>query len=357
MYISSHTNGDNLNISLAMKGFHPRYDWMLLDLRGIAGRDMFAYLTGLPSSFDLRLDANITQNTTYGREVIRADLKFSSSQPLGPFLASIGRLAPENTRVMMMASSLVPELAINVYLGERLDLRYRASDQVEHLYVKTSRLVDGRWHSTTALLHDIPRTVDVSLAPPGNFDAGAGPSQMLPELSVSADAGTLDLFVDLDGRSTGQRSSYQVELKDAGEFVTGRSSGGVYKLRSSGTEEIYLRLRDMPYRKGFAITSLGLYLENLRSLDLGITMVFGAYPVFRISSLKADSVHLAVGSRLDIGGQRQGHLVLADSRSAGGLPAGVQLFQNGLVSGASNNDDHLVVPMPLATLMWTLLGG
>jgi len=355
--LSSRTVGDSLNISVSMKGFHPKFDWMLIDMRGIGGRDMFAYLTGLPSTVDLVLGANITQNSTYGREVVNADLLFSSSQPLGPFVTMIGRLAPLNTRVLLFASSLVQELSMNAFLAGRLDLHYRASDQVKYLLQKSSRLVGDQWRSTTVLLHDIPRTLDVSMAPPEKFDAGAAPSQMLPELSVSADTDTLDLFVDMDGRASGQRSSYQVEMKDAGELVTARSFNGVYKLRSSGSEELYVRVRDMPYRKGFTITAIGLYLENLHSLDLSITMVFGVYPIFRISSLEADSVHLALGSSLDIGGPRQGNLVLADSRSSGGLPAGVQMFQNGLSSGASKNDDHLIVPMPLASLMWTLLGG
>ena len=355
--LSSRTVGDSLNISVEMKGFHPKFDWMLIDMRGIGGRDMLAYLTGLPSAVDLRLDANITQNTTYGREVVNADLRFSASKPLGPFLTMITRQAPENTRVMLFAPSLVPELSMSAFLAGRFDLRYRASEQVECLFIKSSRLVGDQWRSTTALLHDIPRTLDVAVTPSEKFDIAAAPSQMLPELSVSADAGTLDLFVDMDGRASGQRSSYQVGMKDAGELVTARSFNGVYRLRSSGSDELYVRVRDMPYRKGFAITAMGLYVENLHSLDLSITMVFGVYPIFRISSLESDSVHLALSSSLDIGGPRQGNLVLADSRSSGGVPAGIGMFQNGLSSGASKNDDHMIVPMPLASLMWTLLGG
>jgi len=356
-YISSRTNGDTLNISVEMKGFHPKYDWMLFDLRGIAGRDMFAYMTGIPSSVDLRIDANITQNTTYGREVLSADLRFSSSKPLGPFLASIARLAPVNTRVMVLASALVPDLSIHAFLAGRFDLGYRASEGLEYLYIKSSRLVDERWRSSTVLLHDIPRTVDVSMAPPEKFEATSSAPNKLPELSVSADTGSLDLFVDLDGRATGQRSSYQVEMKDAGELLSARNVNGVYKLRSFGTDELYIRVRDMPYRKGFAITALGLFMEDLRSVDLGMSLVFGAFPVFRISSLEASSVHMSLTSRLDAGGQRNANLVLADSRSSGGLPAGVQLVQNGFATGASKGDEHLIMPMPMATLMWSLLGG
>ena len=355
--ISSRTNGDTLNITVEMKGFHPKYDWMLFDLRGIAGRDMFAYLTGIPSSVDLRLDANITQNTTYGRETLNADLRFSASKPLGPFLASIGRLAPVNTRVLVFASALVPDLAIHAYLAGQFDLRYRASEGVEYLYIKSSRLVDEKWRSSTVLLHDIPRTLDVSMTPPKHFDATSAATQKLPELSVSADTGSLDLFVDLDGRATGQRSSYQVEMKDAGELVSARNVNGVYKLRSSGTDELYIRVRDMPHRKGFGISALGLFMEDLRSVDLSMSLVFGAFPVFRISSLEAGSVQLSMSSKLDAGGRHNGNLVLADSRSSGGLPAGVQLVHNGFATGASKGDEHLIMPMPMATLMWSLLGG
>jgi hypothetical protein len=356
-HLSSRTQGDSLNISVEMKGFHPRYDWLLFDMRGIGGRDMFAYLTGLPSSVDVRLDANITQNTTYGREEMRADVHWTSSKPLGPFLAVIGRLAPVNSRVMLMASSLPTELDMHAFLGGRFDLRYRASESLTHLYVKTSRLVAGKWRATTALLHDIPRTVDIELAPPAGYDSAAPPSEKLPDFTVAADTGTLDMFVDLDGRASGQRSSMQVEIKDAGKLVSARSAGGVYRLRSSGTEEIYLGVRDMPNRKGIAVSALGLQIENLRSLDMEVTMVFGAFPVFRLYSLEADSIHVSLGSTMDVGGPHEGHMVVLDSRSSGGLPAGVQLFQNGIASGASKGDEHLIMPMPMASMMWALLGG
>jgi hypothetical protein len=354
----SASGGDNVSVSIEMDGFHPKYDWMLFDLRGMAGRDMFAYLTGLPSAVDLRLEANITQNSTLGREVLKADLRFTSSATLGPFLASIARNPPTNTRVLMFASKLVTDLGLKAYLAEKLDLRFRASEPIEYLYVKSSRLVDEKWRSTAVLLHDIPKTVDVSLVPPPDFDPSAGPSQTLPELSVSADVDTLDMFVDLDGRASGQRSSYQVEVKDAGEVITARHYGDTYRIRSSGTEQLYVRVRDMPYRKGFTITALALYLENLHSLDLKITLVFGGYPLFQLSSLEADSIHLSVNSRLSLAGQeRDARLVLADSRSGGGLPEGVGLFVNGFTAGASSNDEHLIVPMPIASLVWSLLGG
>ena len=356
--LSSASGGDNLSVSIEMDGFHPLFDWMLFDLRGMAGRDILAYLTGLPTKVDLRVDANITQNSTYGREMLKADMGFSSSETLGPFLAEIARKAPENTRVLMFASSLPPDLSVNAYLAEKLELKYSASDTVRYLYVKNSRLVAEQWRSSTVLLHDIPKTVDVSLVPPSGFDPSAGPSQMLPALSVSADQDTLDMFVDLDGRSSGQRSSYQVEIKDAGEFITARHDGDLYSVRSSGTDQLYLRVRDMPYRKDLTITALGLYVENLRSLDLKISMVFGAYPLIQLSSLKVDSIHLSVSSKMTIAGQtRDARLVLADSRSGGGLPEGVALFTNGFAAGASNNDEHLIVPMPIATLIWSLLGG
>ncbi|MBM4249978.1 MAG: hypothetical protein FJ149_11230 [Euryarchaeota archaeon] len=356
-FISSRTDGDSLNLSVGMTGFHPRFDWMLFDLRGISGRDMFAYLSGLPPSLDLRLDANITQNTTYGRELVRADLWFTSSRALGPFLASIGRLPPVNSRMLLLASSLGPELDIEAYLGERFELRYRALEPLQHLFLKTSKLIGQNWRSSMVLLHDIPRSVEVAMAPPAGFDAGAAPSQMLPELSVAADADTLDLLVDLDGRTSGQRSSFRVTIRDAGEVLTGRNSGGVYRLRSSGTEEIYLSVRDLPYRKNFSIRALGLYLEDMRSLDLEISLVFGSYPMFTISSLWADSFQLSLSSKVSVAGEHEGRMMFADMRSSGGVPAGVQLFENGITAGVSRNEGHLVIPLPMTSLMWTILGG
>jgi hypothetical protein len=262
-----------------------------------------------------------------------------------------------NSRVLMFASSLAPDLHINAYLAERLDLKYRASEAVRYLYVKSSRLVSSMWRSSTVLLHDIPRTVDVSMNPVGKFDAGAAPSQMMPEFSIAADQDTLDVFVDLDGRASGQRGSYQVEVKDAGETVTARHTGAVYRLRSTGTEEIYIRARDMPYRKGFSLSAVGIFIENLHSMDLEISTVFGSYPTFRISSLEADSIHLSVRTKISAGSDREGKLVLADSRSSGGLPAGVGLFNNGFTAGQSKDDSHVIVPLPLASILWTLLGG
>jgi hypothetical protein len=87
-------------------------------------------------------------------------------------------------------------------------------------------------------------------------------------------------------------------------------------------------------------------------------MVFGAYPMFQISSLSAESMHLSVRSRMVLlGSEREGRLVFTDSLSASGLPTGMQLFTNGISVGPSTNGEHTLVPLPVTSMMSTLLGG
>jgi hypothetical protein len=356
--ISSLTQGDTMNFSLEMRGFRPRYDWMLVDLQGISGRDIYAYLTGIGNPVDFRLDANITQNTTYGRDMVLADIQFHASAPFGPFIASMARRPPQSTRMLTFSASMPKDLVLTVYRAERVKIGYAASEPQEFLYIKNSRLVKDIWRATTTLMHDIPRMVEFSIDPPENFDASAGPAQMLPDFSVTADRDNLDMFSTLDGKATGQRSSYQVEVKNAGKVTTGKHSGDLYRLRGSGSDEVYIRVWDMPYRKGLSITSLGLFVEDLRSLDLKISMVFGSYPMFSMSSVSAESIHLSLRSRMTfLGMEKEGRMIFADSRSAGSVPTALQFFTNGMSVGASDGGEHTLVPLPLASLMATLLGG
>lgn len=356
--IASHTQGDAMNFSLEMKGFRPMYDWMLIDLEGIAQRDISAYLTGIQTPVDFRLDANLTQNATYGREVLKADMGFHASKPLGPFIASLARAPPLSTRVLAFAAGLPADMQLSAYMAERLELKYKASDEMKYLYIKNSRLVNDRWRASTILMHDIPATVEVALSPPEHFEATAGPVQMLPDFTVSADRDLLDIFVVLDGLATGQRTSYQMEVKNAGRLTSGSHSGDVYRLRGSGADEVYVRAWNMPYRKGLSISALGLFVEDLRSLDLKVSMVFGSYPMFQMSSVSAGSINLSVRAKMSfMGSDREGKMVFADSRSAGGIPMGLQFFTNGMSVGASDGAEHTLVPMPLASLLSTLFGG
>jgi hypothetical protein len=356
--ISTRTEGEVMNFSLEMKGFRPKYDWMLVDLEGISGRDIYAYLTGIGTPVDFRLDANITQNATYGRDTLRADIRFHASQPFGPFIASLARRPPLSTRVLVYAASLPQELELSAYMAEKLEMEYSASEAMEHLYVKNSRLVKDQWRASSVLMHDIPRTVEVKFDPPKHFDASAGPVQMLPDFSVTAGQDNLDIYVVLDGKATGQRSSYQVEVKNAGKLTTGKHSGDIFRLRGSGSDEVYLRIWDMPYRKGMSITALGIFVEDLRSLDLKISMVFGSYPMFQMSSVSAESIHLSLRTKISfMGMEKEGKLIFADSRSISGIPMALQFFTNGMSVGASDGGEHTMVPLPMASMLATLLGG
>jgi hypothetical protein len=360
--LSSRSEGDIMNFSLEMKDFKPRYDWMIVDLKGIAGRDIFTYLTGMGTPTDLSMKVNITQNATYGREVIKADMDLHASKPMGPFLAMIGRPAPTNTRFLAFGSRLPSELKLTGTMADKVDVKYSASEELGYLYIKNSRLVSDRkadiWRSTTVLLHDIARNLEVSVNPPTGFSTASTPVQILPEFSVSADRDTLDVYVDLDGKATGSRTSYQLEVKDAGKLTTGRHSGDYYKVRSTGAESVYVRVRDMPYQKGLRITALGLMVEDIRSLDMTVTMVFDSYPMFKFSSLEAESVHLAITAKLSIGNmEKNARLVLMDYRSKDGVPQGIQMFTNGLSLGATKGEEHTLVPLPLATVIGTVLGG
>ena len=80
--------------------------------------------------------------------------------------------------------------------------------------------------------------------------------------------------------------------------------------------------------------------------------------MFQLSSLEAESVHLTVSSKLTIGSsEKDGRLVFCDYRSKGGVPQGMQLFTNGVSLGPQSGEEHTIVPMPLMTVVGTLLGG
>jgi hypothetical protein len=207
-------------------------------------------------------------------------------------------------------------------------------------------------------MHDIPRMVGIDVDPPAHFEASGGPVQMMPDFLVEADQDKLDLYVVLDGKATGQRDSYQLEVKNAGRLTTGKHSGDAYRLRGSGADEVYVRVWNMPYRRGTTITALGIFVEDLRSLDLKITMVFGSYPMFMISALFAESMHLNIRSRLTLmGSEREGRLLFADYQSASGAPVAMEFFTNGLSTGASDGGQHTLVPLPMASMLASLIGG
>ncbi|MGQ9583458.1 MAG: hypothetical protein ACUVV6_08120 [Thermoplasmatota archaeon] len=357
-YLRTSGDGDRLSFSISLRGSHPLHDWLLVDMEGVAGRDLLAYLTALPPALDLTLSGRISQNTTYGRETLDAEMVLGASSALGPFLVSLARPPPVGTRFLSFGSSLPSEATLKGRMGDSVRLDYSASAEVEYLLLKSSRLVRERWRSSTVLLHQLPLSLNASLEPPAGFEARDPPTQVLPELVLVSDRPTLDLFVDLDGRAAGQRTSYQVEVRNAGRSLTARHSGGCYRVRGTGVEELYIIARDLPYRQSLRIETMGLYVEGLSSLDLSSSLVLGSYPTFSLLDLSAESIHLSISTLINIGGAvREGRLVLLDSRSRGWAPLGVQLYESGVAAGPSRGEDHMLIPLPLASLFGSLLWG
>jgi hypothetical protein len=80
--------------------------------------------------------------------------------------------------------------------------------------------------------------------------------------------------------------------------------------------------------------------------------------MFQMSSVFAESMHLSLRTKMDfMGTEKEGRLIFADSRSVSGVPMALQFFTNGFSAGASDGGEHTLVPLPMASMMATLLGG
>lgn len=355
------SSAERTNLVLDLKGFAPKWDHLAIIVNGASliegggGKDVWLFVTETVGNFDLYLSMDIEADVSLGGEV-RARLDLRSSQALGQLHART-RIRGDNVATVEAFMSNVPaETKLDLVYTNEISLKTELSQSLTSVFVKMSRNVaDERAPATTLILHDVPTLVDLMVESGGGFDMDdPSPMASLPNLKVTTNEPGLDLLIDIEGRSLGNKVDVHMDAREIKD-VSMALSGKEYRVSAGRLDFVNFGVRGMPFSETVRFDRIDVVATHLSSVTLIMHMVFGVYPLFDIKDLVASGLQLSLS----------GHVVIRDephdlSVSIFEVPLSIRSMphshDNGVALREAKGGHRLFVPAPISTLMGTLLG-
>lgn len=346
--------------------YNPRYEWLLIDLKGIQNRDVNVFFQHIPSNVDFQASIALVTNLNIGGEMRgRVDMSVKDAgsnkltKELGALYVNMHTYKPIQSIREFFISELPGQLDINFTIQKEINLLYEASKEIEFIYSKLSKILTDSWHHVNLILHDLPKSFKFNLFSNTDFDMDKPlPLQGMPTLDMNTkNTNQLDILISLDGAAVGQRGSIDIFMQDISD-TTGKFEGDSYKINSNGLDYLRLKITDLPLLDNYKLNSLVLEAEELSSLKFKVNLLFGVFPYFDLGSNSKGKVEVNIDHTLKLFGQnRRIQVALIDVvyESVGGakLPVGTPIFVNSINSELTKTRDHVIIPAPLISLVIT----
>ena len=356
--ISTNISGDDIRVSLSFDQWRPKYQWLLVESYGIQDRDGVIYFNGLKTNMDFHLDVDLTTNMSIGGR-IAGEIELEVSSNPGQFYVHLTKYAETTSSTDILFSSVPTSMKVSVLVFNEIHFDYTASSPIKYIYIANSRLMGGEWYHVNGLLHDVVEKMDFSLVPDTGFDPKKPIFiQGLPrvELSSLSDESSLDVYFKVDGRTMGQVGNIEIFVQDV-ESLTAMplESRAGYEIESSGMSYFSLEARDLPLMEAFTVDELEICGENIERVIIEIDMLFGVYPVFKLSKIKTRSLEININGVLQFGSLDYDAKVSIFNISTGDIRSGMSMYNNKMALTSKSNK-CVIIPAPVFTFWATLLG-
>jgi hypothetical protein len=364
--LTTHFTENRTKVSVDFKEYSPRYDWLLIDLRGIQDRDVNVFFQKIPTDVDFYTSADLITNLEIGGEM-QGDIDIvicdsgsdTCSQELGALYVNMHTYEPIQSIREMFISELPSRLRIDFALQKEMRMLYKASSEIEFIYSKLSKILTDSWHHVNLILHDLPKEFEFNLLSNTAFDIDAPlPLQGMPRLMVDTNnTNTLDILVSLDGGAVGQRNNIELAIQNVKD-TDGKLENNWYKIKSKGLDFIRLKISELPILDNYKINSIVLEAEDLKALVFKVNLVFGVFPYFDLGSNSDGKIEIYIDHTIEIFGQKlSAQVALIDIvyETAGGarIPFATPMFINSINSDLKKTQNHVLVPAVLVTLVIT----
>ncbi len=359
-------SSETMSARFDLEGYSPDHDWMLIRTSGVQDRDISLYLTELKKGMNLKADMHIVTNLSIGGRMIidlGVDITDMAGEPitLGPMLSTLRKASPILSVRQMYLPRIPSSLRLNASLEDGIELDYTASREIEYLYFKILKYLDGRWSQIYAVFGDIPLEFSISMVQNPTFSIqDPFPLQGLPELTLGTSSSKLDMFISYDGSGVGQRGRYQIYGEDIGNTRT-YYTGDEYVIDSDGISFLSIEMDRIPTMKSFTITSLQILAEDLEHMKMSIDMLWGVYPIFRIDDTRGGGLQVRLSGDIHQGGRDISpniFLITLKKKTILGIPVatGVSITRDSTVVDLSSGDGNTVLPAPMITFWYWSLG-
>jgi hypothetical protein len=197
--------------------------------------------------------------------------------------------------------------------------------------------------------------VDLTVESAGGFDMDdPSPMASLPTIRATTNEPGLDLLIDIEGRSLGNKVDVHMDAREI-EDVSMSLSGKDYRVTAGRLDYVNFGLSGMQYSETVRFDRLDVVATHLSSVTITMHMVFGVYPLFDVRDLVASGLQLTLS----------GHVVVRDkprdlSVSIFEVPLSLRTMphshNNGVALSEAKGGHRLFIPAPVSTIMGTLLG-
>jgi len=359
--ISIHTVQNETVISMDVDEYRPNpdLDWLLMDIHGIDDKNITLYITDLNW---MSLKAGIRIRSVPDRNDIFALIDYDNNIELGRMYLNYRDPNLADPVVLEMMLSSIPErVHANISVSGAVRIRFDAFDAlsgINYLFAKISRLVDGVWYDMVIIAHGVPTYLSASIEPNKELDVSMPVVlQGNPDITFIGRNTLAEVFISMDGMINHARGKTTIHVVD----VTNNTriwldDNAVYKIRSpDGVTSAFIMLEDLPVMKNFHMERLEIYAEDIYSVDIEVKMLFGLYPVFKLSETDGGFVQVKMKQQLILG-DREIDLSAAvvDAQFKGHSPYLAPVFVNRIATTLGT--DHFIIPEPVTTVIATILG-
>lgn len=354
---------DQMNVSLDLKNYNPKYPWLIIKAEGVQQQDISLFLSGIPPNVDLKADIGIYTDLNIGGRMSGNVFLQSKDQhgnlvnmdELYVFIRKYGAITSIREAYL---PNIPGRLKIDFSVEMDISMDYEASIPIEYMFVKISKNLLGTWSSMVITMHDVPMQMKVNMTANMRFSMlEPMPLQNFPNFEIDTfGSNTLDLYFTMDGSGMGQRGRYQIYLRDIGDNTRGRLiDSTTYSITSDGLGYMDLSVFGLTFLDQLRVDAIHIRGTQLRSFTISIYMFFGIYPTFDITDLDGLAMQIELHTTFIVGG-REFHAKVAiidvafrDMGAGGGIPAEFPLAKDRLSIDMRRHTRHIIIPTPLGT--------
>jgi hypothetical protein len=269
--IALRSSAESTQLGLSLEGFTPKLDHILLNINGSSkidegsGKDVWLYMSDLSTPIDLELLLDIEIDVSIGGTVA-GDLVLKTSQPMGP-LHMRTRIRDENVATVEVVLSNVPkEASLSYSYSQDLALGIQLSDELRLAFLKMTRDTGSMEAPTTAVtFHEMPPLVNLTIKNEGIFDMdssnplssnegifdmdSSNPLSSFPSIKVVTNRPGLDILVDIDGRSLGNKADLFMDARNVEELSLG-SQDDELRFSAGNLEFLHIGISGLVYGDG-----------------------------------------------------------------------------------------------------------
>ncbi|MCI0497896.1 MAG: hypothetical protein L0Z54_06370 [Thermoplasmata archaeon] len=353
--IESRVHGKTTDITLDVEDFSSEFDWLLVDVNGLAGRDLFLFIDGIQNQTNLHIEMNITQEIMdNGLDRFLGTVAFVMTKSIGRIYLSTTRHGRPVTSLTLYASDPPMSGDLEYDVTNENHLTWEGEGGIPRLMLDIGKEVEGRWYHTHLVARDVPSALSLDVTADPDYDIDdPSPLQGLPTVEIVMSSPGASAMVSIDGHNIGQNGDLEIFAEGLGTLTRVFLSGGTLHVEGD-IDTLLMRYSDLPLREEFQIDSLEIYAEDVEHLTVNIRMTVGALPVISVDARRSGDVRMDLDFEIDLMGGRDGKAVLIDISHDGWLPGVGTMGVNDI--SLEGGKEHLLVPDAISTVLLTLLG-